>query len=148
MTKEVLISICGLQFESDDEDRIESITSGIYYPKEHSQYIVFEEATEGFEESTKNTIKFQEGFLSLTKRGLMNVNMIFEKNKKTMTNYATPYGDILIGIDTRKVELTEEDEKISILVEYSLDVNYEHLADCNLTIHIWPKESGIHGNLI
>ena len=141
MNKEVLISIRGLQFEEGtDENKIETITAGDYYKKNDYHYVVYDELTEGFEESTKNIIKFNDRELYLTKHGLVNVHMVFEENKKNITNYVTPYGSILIGIETEKVDLKEEEKRIRVDVLYSLEVNYEHLADCNIVMDIRDKK--------
>ena len=91
---------------------------------------------EGFQESTRNIIKFKDNSLDLTKKGLVNVHMIFEEKKKNMTNYATPYGNILIGIDAKSIKMTEEEERIEVSVDYALEVNYEHLANCKIRMDI------------
>ncbi len=141
MTKEVLLSLQGLQFDavSADGDKIETITPAEYYKRNDSHYVIFEEAMEGFQEKTKNVIKFKENSLDLTKKGLVNVHMIFEENKKNMTNYATPYGNILIGLDARSVRLKEKEERIEVDVDYALEVNYEHFADCKIKMDIRAK---------
>lgn len=141
MTKEVLLSLQGLQFDavSADGDKIETITPAEYYKRNDSHYVIFEEAIEGFQEKTKNVIKFKENSLDLTKKGLVNVHMIFEENKKNMTNYTTPYGNILIGIDARSVRLKEKEERIEVDVDYALEVNYEHFADCKIKMDIRAK---------
>ncbi|NLL78152.1 MAG: DUF1934 domain-containing protein [Clostridiales bacterium] len=144
MTKEVLLSLKGLQFDTNsaDGDKIETITPAEYYKRDGSHYVVFEETTEGFDESTKNIIKFKNSSLDLTKRGLVNVHMSFEENKKNLTSYVTPYGEILIGIDARSIRLNEEKERIVVDVDYALEVNYEHFADCKIRMDIRSKESG------
>ena len=73
----------------------------------------------------------------------MNVHMVFEENKKNMTNYATPYGNILIGIDTGEVEIQELEDHIKVNVKYSLEANYEHMADCRIEMDIRAREEGI-----
>lgn len=138
MTKEVLLSLQGLQFDviSADGDKIETITPAEYYKRNDSHYVIFDEAMEGFQETTKNVIKFKENCLDLTKKGLVNVHMIFEENRKNMTNYSTPYGNILIGIDARSVRMEEKEEHIEVDVDYALEVNYEHFADCKIKMDI------------
>lgn len=147
MTKDVLLAIKGLQFDGSDEDNeIETVTAAEYYKKNNIHYLIYEEASEGFEETTRNIIKFRENSLDLTKRGLVNVHMVFEENKKNMTNYSTPFGDILIGIDARKIKMHEEEEGIHVDVDYALEINYEHMADCHISMNIQPKgDSGIVG---
>ncbi len=144
MTKDVLLAIKGLQFDGSEEDtEIETVTSAEYYKKNNSHYVIYEEAFEGFEGTTKNILKFKDNSLDLTKKGLVNVHMIFEENKKNMTNYSTPYGDILIGIDASKIRMQEEEEKIHLDVEYALEINYEHLADCHISIGIQAKGESV-----
>ena len=67
--------------------------------------------------------------------------MSFEENKKSLTNYATPFGNILIGIDTKKITLTESNDKIQIDVDYALEANYEFLADCKINIEITERKN-------
>ncbi len=143
MTKEVLISLRGLQFDQSDADaeKIETIMTGNYYEKNGSHYVLFEEVMEGLMEPVKNRIKFREHVLELTRSGAVNVHMIFEENRKNMTSYQTPYGNILIGIDTQKIHITQESERIAVDVDYALDINYEYLADCRIALDIRAKGS-------
>ena len=146
MTKDVLLSIKGLQFDGSDENaEIETVTNAEYYQRNNSHYVVYEEVHEGFQETSRNMIKFRDHGLEMTKKGLINVHMVFEENKKSMTNYATPYGDILMGIDARRVTVCEEEEKITVEVEYGLEMNYEHLADCHITILLQARNSSEEG---
>ncbi len=140
MTKDVLLAIKGLHFNmADDEVNVETVTSAEYYKKDDRHYVIYEESSEGFEQTTKNVIKIQDHSLDLTKRGLINVHMVFEENRKNMTNYTTPFGDILIGIDAKRIKLTEEEENIKVDVDYVLEVNYEYMADCRISMNISPK---------
>ncbi len=143
MTKEVLLSLQGLQFDQReaDADRIETLTIGDYYKKNDKHYVLYEEVTEGFTQPTKNRLKISDHCLELVRNGLVNVHMVFEENKKNMTNYNTPFGPLLIGIDTRKIQVEETEDRILVDVEYALDVNYEFLTDCHIKIDISPKEN-------
>lgn len=144
MTKDVLLSLQGLQFDTgaEDGDKIETITAAEYFKRNSSHYVIYEELMEGFSESTKNIIKFKENSLDLTKKGLVNVHMVFEENKKNMTSYLTPYGEILIGIDAGRIYVEEAEAHITVNVDYALEINYEHFADCKIKMDIRAKEKG------
>lgn len=145
MTKDVLLSISGLQFAAQDEEDatpVEVITAGDYYKKNGKHYILYDEVTEGYEGNTRNIIKLTEDSLDITKKGVSNVHMIFEKNKKNVSYYNTPFGSLLIGIDAKSVDIAETDDNIDVKVKYNLEVNYEHLADCSIVMNIKSKESG------
>ncbi len=142
MTKEVLLAITGMQFDMTEEaGNIQTITAAEYYNKNNSRYVIYEEADEESGQKTRGRIKFREDLLEVDKSGYINVHMLFEENKKSLTNYATPFGNILIGIDTKKITLTEETDKILIDVEYALEANYEFLADCKINIEITERKN-------
>lgn len=142
MTKDVLLSISGLQFAAEEDgtgEPVEVITPGDYYKKNDKHYVMYDEVMEGFDGTTRNIIKIAENCLDITKKGVANVHMIFEKNKKNVTYYYTPFGSLLIGIDAKQVEVAETEENIDVTVNYDLEVNYEFLANCNITMNIKAK---------
>ncbi|MBR4168392.1 MAG: DUF1934 domain-containing protein [Lachnospiraceae bacterium] len=142
MTKDVMISVSGIQFGPDvDGEKVEVITKGNYYKKKNKHYLLYDEITEGIDGVTKNTVKFDENAFQLTKSGVTNVNMLFEENKRNITNYITPFGSITIGIDAHNIEVIETDEQIRIRIDYALDVNYEHLANCEIRMDISSKDA-------
>ena len=143
MTRDVLVSIKGLQFQTDplNNEETETITPAEYYKKSDGHYIIYDEVTEGIDEKTKNIIHVKNHELSIIKRGAINVQMLFEENKKNLTSYRTPYGSLMIGIDAKKVDYCEKENNLKISIDYSLELNYEHYADCTISMDICSKES-------
>ncbi|MCM1174932.1 MAG: DUF1934 domain-containing protein [Blautia sp.] len=143
MTKDVLISLRGLQFDEEDSDveTIETIMAGSYYEKNDSHYVLYDEVMEGISEPVRNRLKFNEHMLEIMRSGAVNVHLLFEEKRKNMTNYNTPYGDILVGVDTKKIHITQETDRIVVDVDYTLDVNYEYLTDCQIVLDIQSKGS-------
>lgn len=78
--------------------------------------------------------------MEVTKRGLSNVHMVFEENKKNVTYYDTPFGNLLVGIAATNIDLNESKDIIDVKVDYALEVNYEHLADCTISMNIQAKD--------
>ncbi|MCR5301440.1 MAG: DUF1934 domain-containing protein [Lachnospiraceae bacterium] len=137
MEKDVWVSVAGLQFGNSPEgERIEILTPGCYYRKKDHHYLTYDEVVEGSDEITRNIVKFDDDMLSISKSGFANVEMIFEKNKRNMTNYVTPYGSLVVGIDTDRIDIVEKEDQINIDIDYALDVNYEHLANCRIKMEI------------
>ncbi len=144
MTKEVLVTIRGMQFtkqEEGDLEPIEVIMAGGYYRKNNKHYVIYDEVIEGFDGTTRNIIKLQEDCVDIIKKGVANVHMTFEKNKKNVTCYDTPYGSLMLGINAKNIDIHEEEDDIQVKVEYALELNYEHLANCNIRMAIQSKES-------
>lgn len=147
MTKDVLLKISGLQFSADNDsasepEPVEIIAPGEYYFKNGKHYILYDEFMEGFDSVTKNVLKLQDDSLEITKRGNSNVHMIFEKDKKNMTCYTTPFGSLMMGIDAHSIRIEETEGEIRAQIEYALDVNYEHLADCTIHLSVQAKDGG------
>lgn len=140
MTKNILLTIQGLQFEDDaaeeELDQIQTICPGEYYYRNGAHFILYEEQEEDYPEPVKNMIKLRDKEFSITKKGLYNVQMVFSEGKKSMADYMTPFGSILVAMDTTKVEVEETQEKIRIHIQYGLEVNYQYIADCEITVQV------------
>ncbi len=137
MNREVELSISGLQWGVDTEqDNIETIVKAEYFKKKESHYLLYEEKMEGFSQTSKNRIKFQNTILEMTRQGLINTHMVFEENKKHMTNYVTAYGSLRLGIDTKKICLEEKDDLIRVTVEYVLEADGEVLSQNKIELQI------------
>ena len=66
---------------------------------------------------------------------------IFEKDKKNMTCYSTPFGNLMVGISATNIDVNTTEENIDIEVRYILDLNYEHMADCTINLNIKSKNN-------
>lgn len=139
MTKDVLISIAGLQFEIDEDEAIEVISVGEYYFRNGKHFILYDDIIpneQGKDELTKNTIKVGKDIIEITKKGANNVHMVFELGKKHMTVYNTPIGALMVGLNTTALNVKESESELLINIEYALDINYSHVSDCSIKIKI------------
>ena len=48
--------------------------------------------------------------------------------------------EIMIGVFTKDIQFEEQDEKITVHVNYALDINGDPVADCNIDIKITALE--------
>ena len=119
------------------------MTPASYYCRGGKHYILYDEVLEGMAGTIKNRIKITgTDSVEIVKSGLSSSHMIFEKNRKNLTYYRTPYGQMLVGVNTRNMEVSVEDDRINVQVDYELDVNHEPLADCKIKLDIVSKNSG------
>ena len=146
MTKDVLVTISGLHYDdnimesAEENEAIEVITHATYYFKNGKHYVLYDEVVEGIPGTIKNRIKIQEGkMLEITKSGITNSQMVFEKDKINVTQYATPYGEITVGTYTRDLRVDVSEDNIDVYVSYSLDVEREKLAECDIRMNIRAK---------
>ena len=86
MTKDILVSISGLQVSPEMEsDTVEVISPGEYYYRNDKHFVVYEEAIDGKTETVKNMVKLSKDCVEVTKKGPARIHMIFEKNKKNIS---------------------------------------------------------------
>ena len=45
-------------------------------------------------------------------------------------------------MDAKSVDVRETENDIDVKVNYELEVNYEHMADCCITMNIKSKDAG------
>lgn len=139
MTRDVLISIKGLQIAEDDSNPVEIITAGDYFIKNGNHYILYDEIQEGVEGVVKNTIKIRPEGLDIIKRGSTSAHMTFEKDKKNISCYATPFGELMIGINTSHIRIDENEDSLKVQVAYSLDINYQHVSECSIVLDVHSR---------
>ena len=138
MTKEVLINISGLQMDVDPENPIEMVTTGAYYLKNGKRYILYDELSED-NEITKNVLKIGPNSVELTRKGPQGSHMIFEEGKENLSYYDTPFGSLLMGVNTSNIDWMEEEEQMRLQVDYDLSVNSDHVSKCKIDVNIRPN---------
>jgi uncharacterized beta-barrel protein YwiB (DUF1934 family) len=136
MTKNVLITISGIRVTGEENEDIEMMIRGEYYLKNGKHYILYEEAVEGFSDTIKNVIKISPTGMDIMKKGAATTHMQFEKDKKILSCYSTPMGDLMVGVEAKNIRLDEQPDSLSVEVDYALDINYEHLSDCSIRVDV------------
>ena len=137
MTKDVLLSIRGLYTEGDDgEDSIETLAPAEFYVKQGAYYIFFEEIIDDNTGVTKSRIKYSNKCFELTRKGEVSVHLLFEEGKKTLNTYQMLYGNLVVGLDTKRIGLEETEKEIKISIEYAMEINYQQVSDNNIEVVI------------
>ncbi len=139
MERSVLVAISGARFTGDDKNDVELITVGSYFCRNGKHYVVYDEISDDGKDVVKSVVRMTPDCLDIIRSGGMNSHMIFEKGQKNVCCYMTPYGEMMVGVQTRAIHMEESEDLLRTNVEYSLDINYEHMADCNITITVQPR---------
>ena len=141
MTKDVVISVRGLQvMDNESAEDIETVQQGEYFERNGSIFLLYDEYYEGFDEPVKNVMKIRGNEMTLTKRGIINVQMNFEAGKKNLTRYQTPYGVMMIGLDTSRVVCLQEEKSLAIEIDYTLEANYQYVSDSKIRIMVRERK--------
>ena len=122
--KDVILKIKGTQMPSgEEEDVIELITEGKVYNKDNAKYLVYEESELSGMEGCTTTLKITDEKMEMKRFGRASSQLIFEKGKRHVTNYNTPYGNFRMEILTKKLDLLIDDnEKGTISLEYRMSL--------------------------
>ena len=137
MTKDVLLSIRGLYTEGDEgEDSIETLAPAEFFVKQGVYYIFFEEIIDDNTGVTKSRIKYSDKSFELTRKGEVSVHLLFEEGKKTLNTYQMPYGNLVVGLDTKRIGLEETEEEIKISIDYAMEINYQQVSENSIEVLI------------
>ena len=147
MNKDVILAISGMQLpsgmdpnqEGEDAQTVEIMTPASYYYKNGKHYILYQEVDEDQRGVTNNKIKVSDKSLELIKSGLVNSHMIFDTTRKSTAYYDTPFGRLVMGTIANRIDMDVSEDKIHIDMEYALDINYNPVADCSLSIDLLPR---------
>lgn len=135
MKKNVVITVRGLQRAVSEDEPVEVISAGTYLRKADTHYLSYEEADdEG--KITKNRIKITPDSIEMTKQGNITTQMIFNMGEKQYACYATPFGELTLGMTTKHISVTEEEKELSAALRYDLEVNGAHMSECELDIEV------------
>lgn len=141
MKKNVVITVRGLQRQVDDNEPVEVISAGTYLGKDSTHYLSYEEADEDGK-ITKNRIKITPDSVEMTKQGGITTQMIFIKGQKQYACYATPFGELTLGMTTKQIKVAEGEGQLTVALRYDLEVNGTHMSECELDIEVKECTAG------
>ncbi len=140
MKENVLIQIQTRQRADGEElDPIVLETPGIFGVLNHKYYIKYKESElTGFPDTT-TTVKIWPGHTEVSRRGKFNMKLLYEKGKRNLCLYPTPYGEIGAAIYTSDVSYQFSSSGEGVLtVCYTLDADNENFIENTLQIQVTP----------
>lgn len=125
MSKKYSVTIKGLQTyaDSDADTDIELISECEYYKADGVFFCEYEESEITGLSGTKTTIEIAKDYVSLTRRGTVNSQMLFMEGRKTSSIYAMPFGQMTIDIHTKSLETNVDEKGGTLKVDYIIDIN-------------------------
>ena len=130
MKDNVIIKMYSVQYENGEKTESELITTGTLKHKGSLSNLSYEdsEAT-GFEGSVTSVTARGENFVSIVRNGTANANLMLETDKKHHCYYSTPFGSINVGIFTRQIENSLDENGGTLYMKYTVDVNSAYVSD-------------------
>lgn len=138
MNKKVSIKIAGYHnIDADNDDEaIEVINIGTYCKRNGKHYIKYDEPSRHDGNCASNILKISDREIEIITKGAAGNHMVFTMGQKNNTYYSTPYGAINMAIDTYDLNVSEEENTISVDIKYGLEMNLDYIAECSVNIEI------------
>ena len=138
MEKNVIISIKGMQsYDGAGDDAIELVTEGrLLDCGDDGLSLSYQESELTGMEGTTTTFHIEKDQITLIREGTLTSEMIFQVGKKHFSPYQTPFGGIILGVNTQKAfsDMTETGGSISI--RYIMEVENERVGENSFEIQV------------
>ena len=131
-----VISIRGEQTTDPNAapDSLELVTDGFYKTTENGSTFSYEESELTGLEGTRTTFQVEPDKVILTRVGTVNSQMVFQEGRKHYFAYNTPYGAMMMGVNTHTVRNHLHEGGGELEIRYAIDMD-NNLVSKN-TFHI------------
>lgn len=138
MNNNYIIDIVGTQMFDGDEDVIKVTTTGGYtVAPTGNKFIRYKEYDTDNLSVVQNTmIKISDKQVLISRNGGNESQLMLELNKRHLCHYLTPAGPLMIGVYTKKMEISLDDKGGQLSVEYTLDFNSNVVSENKFDIKI------------
>ncbi len=136
MKKKCTVKLTDVQLEEGEKQSVEITTQGVFYWNDGRWLLRFEEY---FDEDIRSetTVSFKEsGCVSIVHRGDITTELTVEMGKRHNSHYATPYGELMIGIDAVEIDSRVAENGGTLHLIYAIDYYAAVAATKEITIEI------------
>lgn len=125
-----IISIKGTQIVEEEPNTVEFITDGIYrHSKDTIKITYFESEMTGMD-GIKTVLTADKEKIIITRSGEYKTQLILEEGKRHLCPYTTPFGEMVMGVNTGAIKNTLSSKGGELSVDYTLEMNH-NLASTN-----------------
>lgn len=104
--QKVTVHIRNAQLVDGQPENIEMTVVGEAYAEDNRIAICYEEYDEEMQKIETVVRAEADKFVSVTRSGAYQSQMLFERGKRNTSVYSTPYGDLVMGMYTKTIENT------------------------------------------
>ena len=125
MTDNVIISIKGKQLYAESSpEEIELVTSGTLNRDGQGGFTIsYQESELTGLEGTTTKLHIDGGRVTLLREGNINSQMVFEEGRRHLSMYETPYGELSIGVNTRRMRSTLGEAGGDLEIDYAIEID-------------------------
>ena len=141
MMKDVLISIrSSFSYEEGEEQQMDFTTDGYYFYEDDVGCLSYEETEVTGMEGTRTSLFVMPDQVVVDREGTVTSRMVFKEGLKSAFQYATPFGNANMGINTRRITRNMDGSGGSVEIDYVVDM--EHVVASRNKFSITVRELG------
>lgn len=136
MEKRVMISICGMQSQDEEEpEKVEFVTEGVLSETQEGITLSYDESELLGESGVMTRVSVWKNYAEMTRTGPVSAHMVFEEDARHLGCYETPFGTISVGITASEVADRLEN-KGNLVIRYQMDVDHRVVSSHHLEIQV------------
>lgn len=133
----VIISIVGQQaFDGAETETVELVTEGELREEAGGYTLTYQESAVTGMEGTLTTFQIEKDCVTLMRVGEVNAQMVFQEGRRHLSMYATPYGNLAVGVNTRRMRASMNKAGGEIELDYNIEIDHRvagiHLFQINV----------------
>lgn len=141
MIKDVWISISNHQNDGQqEEDTMLFDTAGSYYFNDGIGVLSYQESELTGLEGTRTSVMVMPNQVVVDRDGMLTGRMVFREGTKDSFPYNTPYGQMMLGIDTRKIRHNFNENGGDVEIDYITDLAHTFVSRNKFRISVKEME--------
>ena len=141
MMKDVWISISNRQNDGQqEEDTMLFDTAGSYYFNDGVGVLSYQESELTGLEGSRTSVMVMPNQVVVDRDGMLTGRMIFREGTKDSYPYNTPYGQMMLGIDTRKIRHNFNENGGDVEIDYITDLAHTFVSRNKFRISVKEME--------
>ena len=136
--KDAVVKITDRHLQDGEEYTCELTTSGSLDFSEDGFTVVYHETDEELK-GCKTELRYANGVITMTRSGKYNTELIIEKDRRHSCFYATPYGELMMGVYTKNMFTDMNENGGTLRFSYTIDFNNDLASENDLTVSVAVK---------
>ncbi len=140
--KNVILFVCGeQQFEQGEPEVTELMTEGVMTLAEDGEITLTYQETEltGME-GTTTAFSIRDDTVALTRTGLINSQLVFQRGRRNSSLYETPWGTMQVDVFTNRLVYQLDSRGGVLEIKFSISVDHQVTGENQFKIRV--RESG------
>ncbi len=133
---DVKITVIGVQQIDGQTDKTEMTTVGTLTEQADGYVLQYAESAATGLDNTVTTLRIQPQMVTMERTGAHAGLLVLEYKKRHLCSYATPIGNVMLGVYTDAVDAQMSQAGGTVQVSYTLDIGGNMMSRQQLTVRV------------